>query len=453
MPNKSAISFHDIKSPLSVQFELTGACNHKCIHCYNYWRDPGESVGTILKVDLENVMAKLAASETQLIVFTGGEPLLVPDLLFSGIDLAQKYGIQCGLNTNLSLLTQDMAVELKRRGMGVLTSFPTHDPKTFDEIVGREGAYQRVYKGIKTAQRNGIPVFANMVVMQQNFGHVIDTALFLRNEGIYEFSATRVHPTQSSRNYDELKLSKEQMMSILDDLIELRDAWDMKVDSLSCYSRCMIGDLKKYGSLMLERHCTAGKVEAAIGPDGSMRACAHSDEVYGNVIKEDIPEVWERMKEWRDGSLIPEVCEPCKCVAVCGGGCRADAKYTQGSKDKVDPYVVLGAFEGEFPPLAELPKIDPDAIMVVNPNLRFREEEIGTFLVCGSTRKLVTHDTADLLRSMREAPFVLSEIIERHKLDNGFAMEFFASLTKDRVIGESDKCSHARCDPNARLEM
>ena len=30
--------YKTLKVPLSLQIEVTGRCNIKCIHCYNFWK-------------------------------------------------------------------------------------------------------------------------------------------------------------------------------------------------------------------------------------------------------------------------------------------------------------------------------------------------------------------------------------------------------------------------------
>ena len=30
--------YRELSAPISIQFEITGACNNNCVHCYNHWR-------------------------------------------------------------------------------------------------------------------------------------------------------------------------------------------------------------------------------------------------------------------------------------------------------------------------------------------------------------------------------------------------------------------------------
>lgn len=447
------LEYQEIKSPLQVQLELTTACNHTCRHCYNFWREAGDEVGTLSVVDLTGIIDNLAAADVLSIVFTGGEPLLVPELLFHGLDLAQKYNMPCTINSNLSLLTPRIAKELARRRIPILTSFPSYDPQTFDMIVHRDGAFERVFTGIKTALSHDVSLYANMVVMRQNLGHVYDTGRFLKDIGLHKFAATRVHPAQACTNFDTLKLTREEIVSISDELLRLHQDTGMLVDTVTCAPKCLYPDMKKYGELIMYRRCSAGKREAAVGADGGMRPCAHSDEVYGNVKSESVTDVWKRMREWRDGSFTPDGCKICEWVEACGTGCRVDAKYFYGTKTANDPYMVGSDVKISFPDAPPL-EIRDDVTLFVNPDLRFRHEDMGVFLVTGVNRKMVTQDTALLMQSLSGTAFQVRDLIQKHDLDPTFTRRFFAALVQTGFVLPKDGQSPVMrqgltCQPNA----
>ena len=33
------------EAPMNIQFEITSACNERCVHCYNYWRSETDPNG------------------------------------------------------------------------------------------------------------------------------------------------------------------------------------------------------------------------------------------------------------------------------------------------------------------------------------------------------------------------------------------------------------------------
>ena len=103
-----------LMSPIDVQLEITALCNQKCRHCYNYWRhsDAPRSV-ELSSEDLGCILRKLAEAKVVQLTFTGGEPLLHPDILMSSMFEAHKLGMGFGLNSNATLITDEIA-----RGLG-----------------------------------------------------------------------------------------------------------------------------------------------------------------------------------------------------------------------------------------------------------------------------------------------------------------------------------------------
>lgn len=443
------IEYQDFKSPLGVHLELTSACNHKCIHCYNYWREPGDPIGTLSRDGLHRIIDNLIESDVQDIVITGGEPLLFPDLALETIDLAQKAHIKCFLNTNLTLLTNELAAEIRARGVSILTSFPSCDPTTFNEIVNKAGAFEKVIEGINVARAHDIHVTANMVVMQRNKDQILETGRFLHSIGISNFTATKVHPSQSCKNFKALQLKPAEVVSIFDSLLALREECGFLIDTLTCYPMCLFEDMKRYGSLLLPRSCTAGKTAAAIGADGGVRPCTHSDEIYGNAITESLLEIWPRMKEWRDGTYIPDACQQCSWVKACGAGCRMDSKYFHGTKDKPDPYMIQNdEFKIVMPDNYSASGIDDHQELFVNPSLRFREEEFGTFVTSGSMAKLVTKDSVKLLQSLSNQTFCLKTVVEEWDLNLEATRYFFTELVKEHILvtqSEKDSSPSYQC--------
>jgi molybdenum cofactor biosynthesis enzyme MoaA len=68
----------------SLIFEVTQACNHACLHCYNVWQGPQASPYPRGQLDTARTLDLLAKALDETvcshITLTGGEPLLRPDL-------------------------------------------------------------------------------------------------------------------------------------------------------------------------------------------------------------------------------------------------------------------------------------------------------------------------------------------------------------------------------------
>ena len=96
-----------------VVYNCTKRCNLKCVHCYS------QSTGQPGDYELSTAEAKafiddLADFGNPVILFSGGEPLMRPDIL-ELIDHAVAKGRRAVISTNGTLISSDMAKELKNR--------------------------------------------------------------------------------------------------------------------------------------------------------------------------------------------------------------------------------------------------------------------------------------------------------------------------------------------------
>ncbi len=66
----------------SFVFEVTQACNHDCLHCYNVWKNaaPYPSGQLDTNATLAMLGRMLDQTRAQLVTLSGGEPLLRADI-------------------------------------------------------------------------------------------------------------------------------------------------------------------------------------------------------------------------------------------------------------------------------------------------------------------------------------------------------------------------------------
>jgi cyclic pyranopterin phosphate synthase len=145
----------------NLRISLTPTCNLNCIYCHA----EGE-VSPRFQLSAEEIAAimRIAADyEFRSVKFTGGEPLLRPDLL--DIIKAVPDGMESSLTTNGTLLA-GMAADLKEAGLSrVNVSLDSLNPETFRRITGKDHLGE-VLEGIDEALRAGLtPVKLNVVVL------------------------------------------------------------------------------------------------------------------------------------------------------------------------------------------------------------------------------------------------------------------------------------------------
>ena len=53
----------NLKSPLVTEITLTEECNHKCVHCYNHWRNENGKAEILSKEYIDKITAILKKNE------------------------------------------------------------------------------------------------------------------------------------------------------------------------------------------------------------------------------------------------------------------------------------------------------------------------------------------------------------------------------------------------------
>ncbi|HUT38384.1 MAG TPA: GTP 3',8-cyclase MoaA [Methanoregula sp.] len=161
----------------NIRVSLTPKCNLSCIYCHKEGeKTPKDQLSAEEIAEILRVAAKF---EIRSVKFTGGEPLLRPDLL----DIVQSVpaGMESSLTTNGTLLA-DLASGLKDAGLRrVNVSLDSLNPETYKKITGMDKVSD-VLDGITAALDVGLtPVKLNMVILEGiNDNEVDDFLAYVR---------------------------------------------------------------------------------------------------------------------------------------------------------------------------------------------------------------------------------------------------------------------------------
>ncbi|MEW6616884.1 MAG: radical SAM protein [Patescibacteria group bacterium] len=379
--------YKKLSAPLVVQVELTEGCPNNCLHCYNFWRKEKKIKAKYLsQKHTEEIIEKLAQRKIFHIIFTGGEPLLNKKSLFSGIEKCNNAGISVGINSSLIPISNIDAQKMKEMGISlVLTSLMGPNAEIHDAIAQREGSFHETVRGIKILQNVGVPVDANIVISKKNFSYLREIVHLAKELGFRHVNSTRAGCPGNCLDFSDLSLTTEEFRKYLDTLYVSGQEEGIPTSVLESYPLCGIKDADVYHAFT-GRRCLAGITSMTISPEGFVRPCSHFDQSYGNLITEDLTTIWDRMEEWRNGSLIPETCRSCKALAFCGGGCRMEAKMINGSINAIDPYAVPEDAEYALSRLLSMEKNNtpmPNSFRV-NPKVKMRKEDFGGIVFTGT---------------------------------------------------------------------
>lgn len=440
--------YKTLSAPLDVQVEITTLCNEACIHCYNFWRGAKfkKTANNLPDVTLEKdkvlaIVDQLAKSQVFRVTFTGGEPFLFRQAVTEGVRSARKAGLDCSLNSNLTTITRENAESLKEAGLDfVLTSLHSFDEETHDEITQRKESFKRTLRGIKICQDAGLSVGVNMVVMKINQKQVFETGRFVKDLGINVFSATKAVPCLGGNNFSEIGIDKNAFKKMIADLVLLEKTFRLNVDTLMAYPICALSDLASFWKFA-QHSCGAGTTTCTIGSNGDIRPCSFADETYGNIFIDSLPQIWKEMKDWRDGSRLPENCvDNCKYFSQCGGGCRMEAKFA-GNKKGMDP-LATGPLDVVSLPVSDFnppPAGFWERQLTVAPNLRLRKEEFGGIIAPQGRQPLLIDNAAyEIIEGLRDkaTPFSFQTIENAFNLSR-VSSDFFFTLFTEGIFREA----------------
>lgn len=423
--------------PPFVHWEVTPECNHNCIHCYNYWRKDAEIQQDMKKRFSEEhylrLVKKIISQKPHTVVITGGEPLIVFDKIKSSISLLKSHGINVSINTNSVLISDEIMDFVSQLGISLFISFPCYDKEICDFITNCIGSRERILSSLNRLTERGIHFSLNVVASKANINCLQETVDFLRERfAIKKIYITRVgKPVNSDSSFDKYLLSYEDLCKVQDICVKANLEYGIEVDTGCPYALCSINSQESFNLFGYKKLCTAGKTSYSMDTFGNIKACHRDSKIYGNILEEDFDTIWNRISEWRDGSLLPQECKSCNMKDICKGGCRVDAFPFSGKLNSLDTTARIDNIPIRFNKLEELHHYSESDIFVVNP-LKVVEEEFGYRISSKTSYIFVTKELLDFLIS--NSKFTSSDIIKGFSVNSFTANNIIQRLIKNGII-------------------
>ncbi len=427
----------NVQYPPFVHWEVTPECNHNCIHCYNYWRKDSEKLESMHTNFSEEhyleIARRIVNQKAHTVVVTGGEPMLVFKKIVSSIELLKANGINVSINTNAVLITDEIIDFLKKHDINLFISFPCGNEKICDFITDRKGAMKRIVRSLDHLVEREVRFSLNIVASKANLEYLEETVDFLRDRyHIKRIHITRVgKPVNSDSSFDKYLLSHEDLNRVQDICVKINSEYGIDVDTGCPYTLCSINSQKAFELFGYKKFCTAGKTSYAMDTFGNIKACPRDSKIYGNILTEDFATVWERISEWRDGTLLPAECKQCKMREVCKGGCRVDAFPFTGKLNSLDTTVILENLPIKYCKVADIHEYSDTDTFCVNP-FNSIKEEFGYRISYGHTYVFVTSEFYDYLSTHHV--FKLADIMHDFSVDSTIANSIIYRLLKNGVI-------------------
>ena len=355
------LQFSADKKPVVV-WNMTRRCNLKCIHCYAHAKDRTfENELTI--AESKEMIDDLAAFGVPVLLFSGGEPLMHPDLVeLAGY--AVEKGMRAVISTNGTLITSDKAQQLKDIGLSYVGISLDGMEAVHDRFRAVKDSFKMAMEGIRNTQAAGIKVGLRFTINRHNAGEIPEIFDLLE-----EMEIPRVcfyHLVYAGRGSKLVKddLSHEETRRAVDLIIDrTRDLHergkpkevltvDNHADGPYLYMRMKKEDPVRAEEVLkllkMNEGNNSGRGIGCISWDGEV----HADQFwrhlsFGNIRKKPFSEIWTDTSD----PLLPKLkekkkhvkgrCATCAWLDICGGNFRVRAEAVSDDVWAPDPACYL----------------------------------------------------------------------------------------------------------------
>ena len=310
--------------PLVMSWNVTRECNMKCSHCYINATEK-KLAHELTTTEGKNFMDQICQVSKPLLILSGGEPLLRPDI-YELIQYGTSKGLKMGLGSNGSLIDDTVAAKLKEAGIATVSiSLDSHIPAQHDEFRGVTGSWEKAINACKALRKNNILIQVNTTLTQQNYDQIDDIMRLAEEIGVENFHLFFLVPTGRGAKLTDISPQKYEDMITNTFAKVAKHKLNVRPSCAPQFMRIAKGmglDMRQW-----VRGCLAGLYYCRIYPNGDVTPCPYLPVKLGNVREKAFKEIWFNspiFKSLRDPTALKGKCGACEFGLSCGG-CRARA--------------------------------------------------------------------------------------------------------------------------------
>lgn len=321
--------------PSLISWNLTKKCNLRCPHCYMEAGKKDED--ELSSAECFSLIDELKEMGTEMLILTGGEPLLRRDI-YDIASYASEKGIWVVMGTNGVLVNEKVAKKMVDCGIkGVGISIDSLDPEKHNNFRGSPTAWQHSVKALDICREQGLEVLVQTTVMEMNYEEIPKMIDFAREKGAWSFNLYfLVHTGRGEQMND---LSPKRTNEMLTNLVDIQDKYRPMLVRSKCAPQFKQIAFEKGMPGLESGGCMAGTQYARIMPGGDITPCPYMTVVAGNVRDKGFKDVWQSspvFDDLRDTANLKGRCGACELKDLCGG-CRCRAYAAFGDYLQEDP--------------------------------------------------------------------------------------------------------------------
>ncbi|MBW4827139.1 MAG: radical SAM protein [Clostridiaceae bacterium] len=337
--NSTALSPNGLHT---ITISILDSCCLKCSYCSQ--SSPTRKSHILSFEKISEILTDAYDLGARYLGIFGGEPMMHPDII-EIVRFAYSLGYRyVHIFTRGTLIDHQQAKKLHSVGVNeIQVTVDSHIPDKYDEFVGVQGSFNKMFRALFYLQDVGIEIFLKSIVTSTNISDMFDTVLFFKDIGIKNIGLEVVVPVGRA-NYKQLPEYK--------DVLSLQKNID-KLCSCTDDFHCNLTYLK-YG---IPKQCAGGICSIFVFADGETGPCDKSHYLrkeisFGNIHDMSLKEIWksnEKIK-FRDMRNNDERCVQCKLSKTCLGGCFLNS-YIINNESGADPMCsyISGKTSGMFP--------------------------------------------------------------------------------------------------------
>jgi radical SAM protein with 4Fe4S-binding SPASM domain len=345
-----------------VVWNITRTCNLRCVHCYSdsYAQ---KYTGELNTDEAKTVLDDLAAFRVPAVLFSGGEPLIRPDL-FELIAYATGKGLRVTLSTNGTLIDKTVAGKLKALKLTYAGISLDGIGETNDHFRGKKGAFDAAVAGMRACRAVGQKVGLRLTLTRRNCADLHQIFDFIEAEDIQR--ACFYHLVYTGRGNSADELTPPEARRAMDVILErARDfhrrglgkeilTVDNHADNAYIFLRMRETDPARAEQVYQWMKWNGGGANSSgVGISNiDTQGNVHPDQFWqgatlGNVRQRKFSEIWSDnsiplLAQLRNRlPLLKGRCGACRFREICGGSFRVRAAQVHKDPWAPDPACYL----------------------------------------------------------------------------------------------------------------
>ncbi len=332
-----------------VAWEITRNCNLACMHC-RASSTKGPYDGEIDTPGALRLLDQIAEIGNPIVILTGGEPLLRPDI-FNVASYGTDKGLRMVMATNGTLITKAFAKQMADSGIKrISVSLDGATDESHDSFRGVVDAFSESLRGIELAKDAGIEFQINTTITKVNLDQISKIQELGIKIGAVAHHIFLLVPTGRGKYIIDQEINADEYETILNWFYDQREKTSLQLKATCApqYYRILRQRAKEEGKPVtfkthgldaVTRGCLGGTGFCFVSHRGIVQPCGFLHLDCGDITKTSFTDIWNNSKTFlslRNYDNLKGKCGKCEFRKVCGG-CRARAYEATGDHLAEEP--------------------------------------------------------------------------------------------------------------------